>query len=101
VLRLLAPTALFVLMAIPSAAMAATVAATTLPDTTYTVTVQKVVDAKNVVVVLENGDTTTLTAGHPTMVFTALKPGDSLKLSLSKGQVLVFIDLTATATPAP
>ena len=65
----------------------------TIPDGTYTVTVQKVVDAKHVEVAL-NGSVTTLPAGRPTVDFSKVQPNDQLKLSLISGAVVVYADLT-------
>jgi hypothetical protein len=77
-----------------SAASAATIDATLIPDGTYTVKVTKVVDAKHIQVALDNGSETTLGAGRETVDFGKIKAGDSVKLSLGKGQVLVYLDLT-------
>jgi hypothetical protein len=71
-----------------------TVDASLIPDGTYTVKVEKVVDAKHIFVALDNGSTTTLSAGRATIDFSKVKDGDELKLSTSKGAVLVYLDLT-------
>lgn len=78
-----------------SAALAATIDASLIPDGTYTVKVTKVVDNKHMQVALDNGSETTLAAGRDSVDFGKIKPGDSVKLSLGKGQVLVFLDLTS------
>jgi hypothetical protein len=79
----------------PAAAIAAnTVDASLIPDGTYTVKVERVVDSKHVLVVMDNGTETTLPAGRPTVDFSKVQPNDQLKLSLIKGGVMVFADLT-------
>ena len=75
-------------------AVAATIDATLIPDGTYTVKVEKVVDNKHMQVALDNGSETTLAAGRDTVDFGKVKAGDQVKLSLGKGQVLVYLDLT-------
>ncbi len=79
---------------LPIAAHAATVASTSIPDGTYTVKVVKVVDAKHVDVVLDNGQEATLPAGRAYVNFSKVQPNDQLKLSLISGNVMVFLDLT-------
>lgn len=76
-------------------ALAATIDASLIPDGTYTVKVNKVVDSKHMQVALDNGSETTLSAGRDSVDFSKIKAGDSVKLSLGKGQVLVFLDLTS------
>ncbi|HEY9085922.1 MAG TPA: hypothetical protein VIN40_08335 [Candidatus Tyrphobacter sp.] len=98
------------LLALPLAAAAAqtanagpTISAATLPDTTYRVVVDQVADATHIEVTMQNGVHTTLTAGRPTITFSAVHPGDTLMLSTSKGTVLVFKDygVVPAVTPAP
>ncbi len=79
---------------LPMAARAATVASTSIPDGTYTVKVVKVIDAKHVDVVLDNGQEATLPAGRTYVTFAKVQPNDQLKLSLISGSVMVFLDLT-------
>lgn len=80
-------------LAAPTVALAAnTIDASLIPDATYTVKVVKVVDSKHILVTMDNGSQTTLTAGRPTVDFGKVSAGDSLKLSTSKGTVLVFLD---------
>lgn len=79
---------------LPMAARAATVAPTSIPDGTYTVKVVKVIDAKHVDVVLDNGQEATLPAGRAYVTFSKVQPNDQLKLSLISGSVMVFLDLT-------
>jgi translation initiation factor IF-1 len=78
----------------PSVATAATIDASLIPDGTYTVKVEKVVDSKHIQVSMDNGSETTLQAGRPTIDFSKVKPGDQVKLSLGKGAVLVYLDLS-------
>jgi hypothetical protein len=92
---------LFALLAgclLPLNAPAATVDATTLPDGTYTVKVEKIIDAKHIQVLMDNGSETTLTAGRSTVDFSKVQPNDQLKLSLIKGSVMVYADLTSHAS---
>lgn len=79
----------------PAMAAAAVVDAAQIPDGTYTVKVEKVVDPKHVLVLLENGNETTLGAGRDTVEFSKVQPNDQLKLSLIKGTVMVYADLTS------
>ena len=69
----------------------ADVDATLIPDGTYTVKVQKVVDANHMIIVMQNSVKTEVTANRPTMDFTKLAPNDNVKMSLGKGKVLVFV----------
>lgn len=85
---------LAVAFALPLVASAATIDATLIPDGTYTCVVDKVIDATHILVTMENSAQTTLTSGRPNVDFSKVKPDDKLKLSLAKGQVLVFLDLT-------
>jgi hypothetical protein len=78
----------------PIAAGAATVAATAIPDGTYTVKVVKVVDPKHVDVAFDNGQEATLPAGRAYVDFSKVQPNDQLKLSLIGGNVMVYVDLT-------
>lgn len=78
----------------PLAALAATIDATQLPDGTYTVKVEKVVDPKHVLVLLDNGNQTTLQAGRDSVDFSKVQQNDQIKLSLIKGTVMVYADLT-------
>ena len=77
----------------PICASAAMVDASSFPDGTYTATVEKVVDAKHVQVVIE-GKETMLPAGRATVDFTKVQTNDQIKLSLISGQVVVYADLT-------
>lgn len=80
----------------PAAAIAGTVvASTTIPDGTYTVKVERVVDPKHVLVALDNGNETTLGAGRDSVDFGKVRQDDQLKVSLIGGSVMVYADLTA------
>ncbi|MGR4065158.1 MAG: hypothetical protein ACLQPV_06890 [Vulcanimicrobiaceae bacterium] len=61
---------------------------------TYTVRVINVVDAKHVLVAMDDGAKATLAAGRPNVDFTKLQANDSIKVSINNGAVLVFLDLT-------
>jgi hypothetical protein len=80
---------------LPLAARAVTVASSTIPDGTYTVKVLKVIDPKHVDVLLDNGEESTLPAGRPTVDFSKVQANDRIKLSIIKGNVMVYLDLTA------
>lgn len=79
---------------LPIAGRAATVASTSIPDGTYTVKVVKVIDAKHIDVMLQNGQEATLPSGRPYVDFSKVQPNDQIKLSLIGGNVMVFLDLT-------
>ncbi len=82
-------------LAIPAVAMAANmIDASLIPDGTYTVKVEKIIDGKHIQVTMDNGAETTLAAGRDTVDFGKVKTGDSVKLSLIKGQVMVYLDLS-------
>jgi translation initiation factor IF-1 len=82
-------------VAIPSLAQAAMIDASLIPDGTYTVKIEKVIDNKHIQAAMDNGSEATLAAGRDTVDFTKVKPGDSVKLSLIKGQVMVYLDLSS------
>jgi hypothetical protein len=82
-------------IALPAIALAANIDASLIPDGTYTVKVDKVIDAKHIQVTMDNGAVTTLTGGRPTVDFTKVNAGDQVKLSLIRGQVMVYLDLTS------
>lgn len=69
----------------------ADVDASLIPDGTYTVKVEKVVDAQHMIIVMQNSVKTTVTANRSSMDFTKLSPNDNVKMSLGKGKVLVFV----------
>lgn len=79
-------------LAIPAVAQAALIDASLIPDGTYTVKVEKVIDSKHIQAAMDNGAEAVLSAGRPTVDFGPVKAGDSVKLSLIKGQVMVYLD---------
>jgi hypothetical protein len=79
---------------VPSIAMATSIDSSLIPDGTYTVKVDAIVDSKHIKVTMDNGADTTLSAGRDSVDFGKIKAGDSVKLSLIKGQVMVYLDLT-------
>jgi hypothetical protein len=79
----------------PICAQAATVDPSSIPDGTYTVKVEKVIDSQHVEVSMDNGSDTTLSAGRSTVNFSKVQVNDQLKLSLIKGTVMVYEDLTS------
>ncbi|HTX60262.1 MAG TPA: hypothetical protein VMH02_11390 [Verrucomicrobiae bacterium] len=82
--------------AIPVAVLAGnTIDASLIPDGTYTVKVEKVIDPKHLLVTMDNGAETTLASGRETVDFSKVKPADQIKLSLIKGNVMVYADLTS------
>lgn len=84
--------------ALPIAATAAVVDPSTIASGTYTVKVVKVVDAKHIEVVMDNGADTTLAAGKASVDFSKVQANDQLKLSIVNGTVAVFLDLTTPPT---
>lgn len=86
--------ALSVIACAPLAAGAATVAANSIANGTYTVKVMKVVDPKHVDVVLDNGQEAVLAAGRSNVDFSKVQMNDQIELSLIDGNVMVFKDLT-------
>ena len=93
--KTIAAIALAMGVAVPSIAFAAnTIDATLIPDGTYTVKVEKVVDSKHIQVTMDNGAETTLPGGRDSVDFGKVKAGDQVKLSLIKGQVMVYLDLS-------
>jgi hypothetical protein len=88
--------AVFVLALLaPATALAAMIDAALIPDGTYTVKVERVIDAKHMLVAMDNGAETTLSAGRDTVDFSKCKQNDQVKLSLIKGNVMVYADLTS------
>jgi len=78
----------------PATALASSIDASLIPDGTYNVKVEKIVDAQHIAVAMDNGAETTLSAGRPTVDFSKIKANDQIKCSIIKGAVMVFIDLT-------
>lgn len=66
----------------------------TIADGTYTVKVQKIVDAKHVVVSTEDGKQATLAAGRDAIDFSKVKPNDQLRLSIADGAVSAMVDMS-------
>ena len=93
--KTLAVAALIASIAAPAAVVAATIDASLIPDGTYTVKVSKIVDSKHIEVAMDNGSQTTLSTARDSVDFTKIKPGDQVKLSVIKGQVMVYLDLTS------
>ena len=82
--------ALFAFLAAPAAALATTVSASLIPDGTYVVKVEQVNDAQHVTVKMDNGMETTLSAAG-SVNFGKVKPNDTIKVSLIKGKVPVYV----------
>ncbi len=93
--KTLSALALIASLAVPSTVLAAMIDPSLIPDGTYTVKVNKVIDDKHIDVSMDNGSEATLSTGRQTVDFTKIKPGDQVKLSLIKGQVMVYLDLTS------
>ena len=62
-----------------------------IPDGTYTATVEKVVDSKHITVKMQNGVETTVTTNRSNVDFGKVHPNDQVKMSLIKGLVAVYI----------
>ena len=86
--------AFFLAVLTPLAALATTIDSSLIPDGTYTVKVERVIDSKHMLVTMDNGAETTLSAGRDSVDFTKVKANDQVKLSLIKGNVMVYADLT-------
>lgn len=80
---------------LPIAATAAVVAPSAIPDGTYTGKVVRVIDAKHVDLMLDNGDESTLPSGRSYVDFSKLQANDQVKVSIISGSVMVFLDLTS------
>ncbi len=76
-------------VAVPAFAFAASVDASLVPDGTYVVKVEKVQDSQHVMVLMDNGVETTLTA-QGTVDFSKVKANATIKISLIKGKVPVY-----------
>lgn len=89
------PVALLALLAILAAPVASlagqSVDSSLIPDGTYTVRIDKIVDAQHMVIVMQNAVKTEVVANRSSMDFTKLKSNADVKLSLGKGKVLVFV----------
>jgi hypothetical protein len=84
--------ALAAAVAAPIASFAATVDSSLIPDGTYTVKVEKVVDIFHMTVLMDNGMETTVVAGG-SINFSPIRPSETIKLSLIKGKVPVFVQV--------
>lgn len=62
-----------------------------IPDGTYTATVEKVVDGKHITVKMRNGVEATITTNRPNVDFSKVHPNDQIKMSLIKGLVAVYM----------
>ena len=89
-MKKLAATMLFAAAVAPVASFAATVDPGLIPDGTYVVKVEKVQDAQHILVVMQNGVETTLTA-RSNIDFSKVKANDTIKISLIKGIVPVYV----------
>ncbi|HEY8314831.1 MAG TPA: hypothetical protein VIG51_11785 [Candidatus Baltobacteraceae bacterium] len=74
----------------PVAALANTVDATLIPDGTYIVKVEKVADSRHILVKMDNGIETTLSA-KGSVDFSKVKSNDTVKLSVTGGKVPVYL----------
>ncbi len=74
----------------PAAVLANTVEATLIPDGTYVVKIEKVPDSQHILVKMDNGIETTLSA-KGSVNFSKVKPNDSVKLSVTGGKVPVYL----------
>ncbi len=82
--------ALFAFVALaPAMASAALVDASLVPDGTYVCKVEKVEDAQHLLVMMKNGIETTLIAQG--IDFSKVKANDTIKVSLVKGKVPVYV----------
>jgi hypothetical protein len=75
---------------VPACAIAATIDASLIPDGTYVVKVERVVDAGHAVVLMQNGVETTLVARSSSVDFSHVKPNDTIKCAIIKGQVPAY-----------
>lgn len=81
--------ALIAFAALPLAVSAGTVAASLVPDGTYTVKIEKVQDAQHIVVRMENGLETML-AAKGSVDFSKVKNNDTVRISVIAGRVPVY-----------
>jgi hypothetical protein len=90
--KLLPLLALLAATAAPAIAVAGnTVDPSLIPDGTYTATVEKVVDAKHIVVKLDqNGMEAALTTNRSNVDFSKISANDHIMMSLIKGLVAVY-----------
>jgi len=88
--KLFAALTLAAALAAPAVASAAPVDASLIPDGTYSGKVEKVIDAKHVLVKLENGMEAQLSTDRPNVDFSKLSANDDIKMSIIKGEVRVY-----------
>ncbi|MBV8153857.1 MAG: hypothetical protein JO192_00980 [Candidatus Eremiobacteraeota bacterium] len=81
--------AFIVLSVLPISSREAVVDSSYIPDGQYVVRVEKVEDAHHVFVMMQNGVETTL-VGRANVDFSKLKPNDTIKIALVKGEVPVY-----------
>ena len=81
--------ALAAVIAAPISALANSVDATLVPDGTYTVKVEKVMDAQHMTVRMDNGIETTV-AAKGAIDFSKVKSNDMVQISVVAGKVPVF-----------
>ncbi|HEV3153212.1 MAG TPA: hypothetical protein VGZ02_05375 [Candidatus Baltobacteraceae bacterium] len=78
------------LLAVPNAAQAATVDPSLIPDGTYTVQIERVVDSKHIVIKMDNGMESAISTNRVNVSFDRLSANDTVKMSIIKGIVAVF-----------
>ena len=88
--KILAVLTLAAALAAPAVASAATVDASLIPDGTYNGKIEKVIDAKHILVKLENGMEANLSTDRPNVDFSKLSSNDNVKMSIIKGEVRVY-----------
>lgn len=88
--KLVAALTLAAALAAPAIASAATVDASLIPDGTYKGKIEKVIDAKHVLVKLENGMESELSTTRSNVDFSKLAANDSIQMSIIKGEVRVY-----------
>ncbi len=76
-------------IAAPISALANTVDASLVPDGTYVVKVERVMDAQHVTVRMDNGIETTL-AAKGSVDFLRVKTNDTMQISVVQGKVPVY-----------
>lgn len=72
----------------PVVASASLIDASLVPDGTYVVKVEKVIDSAHLLVAMQNGVETTLSPSRST--FVNVKPNDTIKITLIQGKVRVY-----------
>jgi hypothetical protein len=77
-------------VALPVASLATMVDASLIPDGTYGVTVEKVVDTSHITVAMVGGIESTLSAATGSVHFDQVKSNDKIRVSVLKGKILSF-----------